>query len=146
MQHSNMKDRKRRAVKRAPKVNRAAKPKVFIRRNLPERLAEECCRFPPNRKKTKIWKPAFQQLEQSHWVDLYHRWCWSTLWFGWLLGQRGLEAHPWFSQGYVCRDPAHLIQSRGLNSPPLNQEVFYSLKMPRTQFIFTLLGKFGHKF
>lgn len=37
MQHSNIKDRKRRAVKRAPKVEtntRAAKPKAFIRRNL----------------------------------------------------------------------------------------------------------------
>lgn len=57
MQHSNIKDRKRRAVKRALKVKantRAAKPKVFIRRNLPERLAEESGRFPPTRKKTKI--------------------------------------------------------------------------------------------
>lgn len=57
MQHSNIKDRKRRAVKRAPKVKantKIAKPNVFIRRNLPERLAEEGGRFSPNRKKTKI--------------------------------------------------------------------------------------------
>lgn len=41
MEHSNIKNRKRRAVKRAFKVKantRAAKPKTFIRRNLPERL------------------------------------------------------------------------------------------------------------
>lgn len=52
MQHSNIKDRKRWAVKRAPKVKantRAAKPKVFIRRNLPQRLAEEGSRFPPKK-------------------------------------------------------------------------------------------------
>lgn len=75
MQHSNIKDRKR-EVKRAPKVKanaRAAKTKVSIRINLPERLAEEGGRFPPNRKKTKIRKPAFQQPEQSHQVDLCHR-------------------------------------------------------------------------
>lgn len=89
MQHSSIKDRKRRAVKRAPKVKantRAAKSKVFIRRNFPERLAEEGGPSPAKRKKTKIWKPAFQQPEQSHWVDLCHRWCWNMLQFGWLWG------------------------------------------------------------
>lgn len=66
MQCSDIKDRKRRAVKRAPKVKtyaRAFKPKIFITTNLPERLAEEDGRFPPPHQTER--KPSSENLHFS---------------------------------------------------------------------------------
>lgn len=159
MRHSDIKDRKRRAVKRAPKVKtyaRAFKPNVFITTNLPERLAEEDGRFSPPEKRRKTKR----NNSETYFVSAVmkrpggffcSKRCGSAPRFRYLWGQRGLEEHTPLPLGLsgqksskfgpFPRSNPSATKGRGSRAAT----PFHSPKTRRKQFIFTLLGKFGHK-